>query len=101
MAGEIVVGFDGTPGAQAAANEALRLAGRLGDRVVFAFAYWTNPAGGDVGDMLAALRDVGEAHLAEAQARGREGRRRGARRARQRPSRAPRWSSSRNSSTPR
>jgi nucleotide-binding universal stress UspA family protein len=68
MAGEIVVGYDGTPGARAAASEALRLAGQLDVRVVFTFAYWTNPAGGDVGDMLAALREVGEAHLLEAQA---------------------------------
>ena len=68
MAGELVVGYDGTPGARAAAAEALRLAGALDVRVVFVFAYWANPAGGDVGDMLAALREVGEAHLAEAQA---------------------------------
>jgi nucleotide-binding universal stress UspA family protein len=68
MAGELVVGYDGTPGARAAANEAVRLARKLDVRVVFAFAYWANPAGGDVGDMLAALREVGEAHLAEAQA---------------------------------
>jgi nucleotide-binding universal stress UspA family protein len=68
MAGEIVVGYDGTPGARAAASEALRLAGKLDVRVVFAFAYWTNPSGGEVSDMLAALREVGEAHLLEAQA---------------------------------
>jgi nucleotide-binding universal stress UspA family protein len=72
MAGELVVGYDGTPGARAAAAEALRLAGSLDVPVVFAFAYWTNPAGGDVGDMLAALRDVGEAHLAEARAQAGE-----------------------------
>jgi nucleotide-binding universal stress UspA family protein len=66
MAGELVVGYDGTPGARAAAAEALQLAKGLDARVVFAFAYWTNPAGGDVADMLAALRDLGEGHLAEA-----------------------------------
>ena len=79
MADDLVVGFDGTPGARAAAAEAMRLAKALDARVVFAFAYWTNPAGGDVGDMLDALRELGEAHLAEA-SRGREERRRGARR---------------------
>jgi len=68
MAGELVVGYDGTPGARAAAAEALRLASKLDERVVFAFAYWSNPQGGDVGDMLTALREVGEAHLAEANA---------------------------------
>jgi hypothetical protein len=66
MPGPLVVGYDGTPGAQAAAAEALSLASDLGAEVVFAFAYWTNPQGGDVADMLAALRDLGEAHLREA-----------------------------------
>jgi nucleotide-binding universal stress UspA family protein len=66
MAGELVIGYDGTPGARAAATEALRLAKGLDERVVFVFAYWTNPAGGDVGDMLNALRELGEGHLNEA-----------------------------------
>jgi nucleotide-binding universal stress UspA family protein len=66
MAADLVVGYDGTPGARAAASEALRLAKDLDARVVFVFAYWANPAGGDVGDMLSALRELGEAHLAEA-----------------------------------
>ena len=68
MAGDLVVGYDGTPGAQAAAAEALSLASGLGAEVVFAFAYWTNPAGGDLADMLAALRELGEGHLRDAQA---------------------------------
>ena len=67
MAGPLVVGYDGTPGAQAAAAEALTLASEIGAAVVFAFAYWTNPQGGEVADMLAALRELGEAHLREAQ----------------------------------
>jgi len=64
MAGPLLVGYDGTPGAKAAAAEA----SELGAEVVFAFAFWTNPAGGDVADMLAALRELGEGHLREAQA---------------------------------
>jgi len=60
MARPLLVGYDGTPGAQAAATEALALAADLGADVVFAFAYWTNPQGGDVADMLAALRALGE-----------------------------------------
>ena len=67
MAGPLLVGYDGTPGAQAAATEALALASDLGADVVFAFAYWTNPQGGDVADMLAALRALGEGHLRDAQ----------------------------------
>jgi nucleotide-binding universal stress UspA family protein len=68
MAGPLLVGYDGTPGAQAAAAEALALASDLGAEVIFAFAYWTNPQGGEVADMLAALRELGEGHLRDAQA---------------------------------
>jgi hypothetical protein len=38
MAGPLLVGYDGTPGAQAAAAEALELASGLGAEIVFAFA---------------------------------------------------------------
>ena len=68
MAGALVVGYDGTAGAKAAAAEALRLASELGTEVIFVFAYWTNPQGGEVADMVAALRELGERHLQEAQA---------------------------------
>ena len=84
MAGPLLVGYDGTPGAQAAAAEALTLASELGAEVIFGFAYWTNPQGGEVADMLAALRELGEGHLRDAQAHGRGGRRDRPRRARQR-----------------
>jgi nucleotide-binding universal stress UspA family protein len=68
MAGALVVGYDGTAGAKAAAAEALGLASELGAEVIFVFAYWTNPQGGEVADMLAALRELGDGHLQEAQA---------------------------------
>jgi nucleotide-binding universal stress UspA family protein len=68
MAGALLVGYDGTPGAQAAAAEAVALASELGAEVIFGFAYWTNPQGGEVADMLAALRDLGQGHLRDAQA---------------------------------
>jgi nucleotide-binding universal stress UspA family protein len=68
MAGPLLVGYDGTPGAQAAAGEALALASELGAEVIFAFAYWTNPQGGEVSDMLTALKELGEGHLRTAQA---------------------------------
>jgi nucleotide-binding universal stress UspA family protein len=68
MAGPLLVGFDGTAGATAAAGEALTLASELGAEVVFAFAYWTNPQGGEISDMLAALKELGRGHLADAQA---------------------------------
>ena len=68
MPGPLLVGYDGTPGAKTAAAEALALASELGAEVVFVFAYWTNPGGGEVADMLRALRELGEGHLREAQA---------------------------------
>ncbi len=68
MAGALLVGYDGTPGAKAAAAEAVGLASELGAEVIFAFAYWTNPMGGEVADILATLRDLGKGHLADAQA---------------------------------
>ena len=52
MAATLVVGYDGTPGARAAAAEALGWRRRSVRASSFAFAYWTNPAGGEVGDML-------------------------------------------------
>jgi nucleotide-binding universal stress UspA family protein len=66
MAGDLLVGYDGTPGAKAAAAEALTLAAALGTGVIFAFAYWTNPAGGEVSDMITALRERGQQQIAEA-----------------------------------
>ena len=68
MAGALLVGYDGTPGAKAAAGEALALATEIGAEVIFAFAYWTNPQGGEVADMLTALQQLGQGHLADAQA---------------------------------
>jgi nucleotide-binding universal stress UspA family protein len=66
MAGELVVGYDGTAGAKAAAAEALRLAKALGTGVVFVFSYSVNPAGGEVGGLEDALRERGNALLEEA-----------------------------------
>lgn len=65
MAGEILVGYDGTTGSKAAAREALRLAKALGAPVVFVFSYSVNPGGGEVADFEAALRERGTAVLQE------------------------------------
>ena len=64
MAGPLVVGYDGTAGAKAAAAEALALASGLGAEVIFVFAYWTNPLGGEIG----ARRERGEGLLRDATA---------------------------------
>jgi nucleotide-binding universal stress UspA family protein len=63
MAGPIVVGYDGTDGAQAALAEALRLAGALDAELILAFASHINPGGGEVADAAAAVRDRGQAVL--------------------------------------
>ena len=61
MAGPLVVGYDGTEGAQAALAEALRLAGALGVDIVVAFAYWAGALGGESADLLDTLRERGRA----------------------------------------
>jgi nucleotide-binding universal stress UspA family protein len=63
MAGPIVVGYDGTDGAQAALAEALRLAGALDAELILAFASHLNPGGGEVADTAAAVHERGEAVL--------------------------------------
>jgi nucleotide-binding universal stress UspA family protein len=68
----LVVGYDGTAGARAAVREAARLAKPLGAVVVVAFAHHVPPAGGEVADLAATLRERGEAVLAEALATLRE-----------------------------
>jgi nucleotide-binding universal stress UspA family protein len=65
MAREILIGYDGTPGAAAAATEALRLAKDLGVGVVVGFAYGTSPLGGEAGDLRDALRELGQQRAAE------------------------------------
>jgi nucleotide-binding universal stress UspA family protein len=66
MAAPIVVGYDGTDGAQAAFAEALRLAGALDAELVIAFVSHVNPAGGEVADAAAAVREHGEMVTGEA-----------------------------------
>jgi nucleotide-binding universal stress UspA family protein len=66
MAQPLVVGYDGTPGSQAALAEALRLAGPLGAEVVIAFIYHAGPLGGENTDLLDTLRERGNAVAAEA-----------------------------------
>jgi nucleotide-binding universal stress UspA family protein len=63
MAGPIVVGYDGTDGAQAALAEALRLAAALDAELILAFASHLNPGGGEVADAAAAVHERGESVL--------------------------------------
>jgi nucleotide-binding universal stress UspA family protein len=60
MAATLLVGFDGTDGARAAAREAARLAGPLDASVVLVFGYSVSPLGGEVKDLAAAARERGQ-----------------------------------------
>jgi nucleotide-binding universal stress UspA family protein len=66
MAGEIVVGYDGSDGAKSALATAVDLAGRLGAELVIFYGYEVSRLGGEVADYAAALREVGEQVTREA-----------------------------------
>lgn len=58
---DIVVGYDGSDGANAALDEAARLAESLGDRVVLVFGYAPHGSGGgEVATHREAVREFGE-----------------------------------------
>jgi nucleotide-binding universal stress UspA family protein len=65
MAG-IIVGYDGSDGAEAALRSAVDLSKRLGERLTVVFAFEANPVGGEALDYWAALREHGEGRLAKA-----------------------------------
>lgn len=65
----IVVGYDGTPGADRALDEAAALARSLGDTLVLVFAYEATRAGGEVADLDAAIAEQGRAVLEQGRAR--------------------------------
>jgi nucleotide-binding universal stress UspA family protein len=71
MTSTLVVGYDGSPSADAALDAALGLGGELGAGVVVAFGYYANPVGGEVTDYRQALADHGQALLAGVEDRGR------------------------------
>jgi len=62
----IVVGYDGTDGARAAYAEALRLAGRLEEDVLVVFSFESPRLGGELHDLDEAIRERGQAVVAEA-----------------------------------
>jgi nucleotide-binding universal stress UspA family protein len=69
MAGEVVLGYDGSPGARAALVQAGKLARILGTGVVVVFGYAVNPMGGETQDQELAIRRMGADALDEAVAR--------------------------------
>jgi nucleotide-binding universal stress UspA family protein len=66
MAGTIVVGYDGLDGAKAALAKAIDMAKRLDAELVIAYGYEVSKIGGEVTDLAAALREMGETLVAEA-----------------------------------
>jgi nucleotide-binding universal stress UspA family protein len=65
----IVVGYDGTAGADRALDEAATLARSLGDTLVLVFAYEATRAGGEVADLDAAIAERGRTVLEQGRAR--------------------------------
>jgi len=72
MAGEIVVGYDGTQCADAALGVAIDLARDLGTKLVLTFAYDPPRIGGEVRDLDEALEHRGEEVMAAASAKAKE-----------------------------
>ena len=66
MADTIVVGYDGTEGADAALEEGLRLATGIGAGLVIAFAYKKVVVGGESADLDREVGDVAAGKLAVA-----------------------------------
>jgi nucleotide-binding universal stress UspA family protein len=67
MPGSIVVGYDASPGARAALDQALELAAALGDRLIIGFGVAPPaPVGEEVRAHRQALRDHAEKMTAEA-----------------------------------
>jgi nucleotide-binding universal stress UspA family protein len=66
VAGEVVVGYDGSDGAKGAMAAAIDLASRLGAGIVIVYGYEVSRLGGEVSDYANALRELAERTLAEA-----------------------------------
>jgi nucleotide-binding universal stress UspA family protein len=66
MAGEIVLGYDGQEGSQAALRTAVSVAAAFKTALVVVFGFEPNPLGGEVKDLRHAIREIGEQFTAEA-----------------------------------
>ncbi len=72
MAGDLIVGYDGTEGSHAALTSAIELATALRRKLVIAYAYEVSAFGGEVQDLAKSLHERGESVTAEAAAIARE-----------------------------
>jgi nucleotide-binding universal stress UspA family protein len=60
MAGEIVLGYDGDPGARVALQTAVAIASAFKRPLVIAFGYAPAAIGGDVADLSKVVQDIGK-----------------------------------------
>ena len=72
MAGEIVLGQDGSEGSGQALTVACELAKQLDRKLVIAYAYEVSKLGGEVQDLARSLREHGEGVTSEAAAKASE-----------------------------
>ena len=66
MAGDVILGYDGQEGAEAALGTATRIAAAFKAPLVIVFGYRPAPIGGDVTDLARAVRALGERITGEA-----------------------------------
>jgi nucleotide-binding universal stress UspA family protein len=66
MAGDIVLGYDGSPGSQAALRVAVGVAKAFDAPLTVVFGYEPNPMGGETSDYKDQLERIGNEHLAAA-----------------------------------
>jgi len=60
MAGELILGYDGQEGSEAALRTATSIAAAFGRPIVIVFGYRPAPIGGDVTDLARAVRALGD-----------------------------------------
>jgi nucleotide-binding universal stress UspA family protein len=66
MAGDVVLGYDGSAGSKAALAVSVRIARAFGVPIAIVFGYGANPLGGETQDVEHSVKGVGDQRVAEA-----------------------------------
>lgn len=66
MAGDVVLGYDGSAGSKAALAVSVRIARAFGSPLAIVFGYGANPLGGETQDFEHRVRNLGGQRLADA-----------------------------------
>lgn len=66
MAGDVILGYDGSAGSRAALAVSVRMARAFRAPLAIVFGYGANPLGGETQDVEHRVRDVGDQRIAEA-----------------------------------